>query len=154
MKPLDLLRQAQALGLRLEVERRLAVYGTACPPDFAALLAQNKSALIEWLDAPPCPGWQAVPPLNLPLDRSPPEPSPEQRACILDYLRSQVADHPGALAAWLEGRAAEYAGGPGREWGSACVAYAAARDAACWQLRRDEGAVCDLLAGFRQAEGI
>lgn len=145
MKPLDLFRQAQALGLRLEVEQRLAVFGKSCPPDFAALLTEHKAALLEWLANPPCPGWQAVPPRDLPLDSARPEPTPQRRALLTDYLLRQGASQPGALADWLACRESAYAVGPGLEWDAALVAYGAARDAVCWQLKRDVGEACELL---------
>ncbi len=151
MKPLDLFRQAQALGLRLEVEQRLEVFGESCPPDFAAVLTEHKSALVQWLANPPCPGWQAVPPCELALDPAKPEPAPEQRARLMDYLLRQGAGRPGALADWLACREAAYAAGPGQEWEAALVAYAAVRDAVCWQLSRREEEVCDLLVGCEEA---
>lgn len=151
MKPLDLFRQAQALGLRLEVEQRLAVFGEDCPPDFAALLREHKTALVEWLENPPCPGWQAVPPHDLPLNPVVPNSTPEQQARIADYLLRQGAGQPGALADWLAVRALAYATGPGREWNASLVTYAADRDAVCWQLKRDVAEACDLLAGFEES---
>lgn len=151
MKPLDLFRQAQALGLRLEVEQRLAVFGESCPPDFAAVLTEHKAALVEWLANPPCPGWQAVPPRDLLLDPERPEPTPEQRARLMDYLLRQGAGRPGALSDWLACREAAYVAGPGREWDAALVAYAAARDAVCWQLKRDVEEACELLGGCEES---
>lgn len=151
MKPLDLFRQAQALGLRLEVEQRLAVFGASCPPDFAAVLTEHKAALVAWLANPPCPGWQAVPPRDLPLDPGTPEPTREQRARLTDYLLRQGAGQPGALADWLARREAAYRAGAGTNWNSTLVAYAAARDAVCWQLKRGVEEACDLLAGCEEA---
>ena len=150
MKPLDLFRQAQALGLRLDLEQRLVVFGKSCPPEFAAVLREHKAALVEWLANPPCPGWQAVPPRDLPLDPATPEPTPEQRARLMDYLLRQGAGQPGALADWLARREAAYHPGPGTNWNPPLVAYAAARDAVCWQLKRDVEEACDLLAGFEE----
>lgn len=146
MKPLDLFRQAQALGLRLEVEQRLAVFGESCPPEFAALLREHKPALVEWLANPPCPGWQAVPPCDLPLNPAMPELAAEQRARVTDYLLRQGAGQPGALADWIACRKAAYRAGPGTDWNPALVNYAAARDAVCWHLKREVWDVCDLLA--------
>lgn len=150
MKPLDLFRQAQPLGLRLELEQRLVVFGKSCPPDFAAVLTEHKTALVEWLAKPPCPGWQAVPPRDLPLDPAKPEPTPEQRARLVDYVWRQGAGQPGALADWLAHREAAYRAGPGTDWNPALVTYTAARDAACWQLKRDVAEACDLLASFAE----
>jgi len=159
MKPLDLFRQAQGLGLRLELEQRLAVFGKSCPPDFAALLREHKPALVDWLANPPCPGWQAIPPCDLQLNPVMPEPTAEQRARLTDYLHRQSANKPGPLADWLALREAAYRAGPGTSWNPALVTYAAERDAVCWQLKRDVGDACDLLAGceevtasFRQGE--
>jgi len=151
MKPLDLFRQAQALGLRLEVEQRLAVFGESCPPGFAALLREHKAALVEWLVNPPCPGWQAVPPCDLPLNPAMPEPTQEERAHLMDYLLRQGAGQPGALEAWIACRKAAYRAGPGAGWNPALVTYAAVRDAACWQLKRSESDVLELLMDLEEA---
>ena len=48
-------------------------------------------------------------------------------------------------------RESGYYGGPGRKWDCSAFAYAAARDAACWQLNRTEGEVRELLADFTDA---
>ena len=48
-------------------------------------------------------------------------------------------------------RESGYYGGPGRKWDCSAFAYAAARDAACWQLNRTEGEVRELLEAFAEA---
>lgn len=153
MTPHDLFLEAVQRGLQLgTVKGVLSVRPKGkCPDDLMTLLREHKVALVEWLDSPPCPGWQAVPPHNLPLDPATPEPTPEQRARLMDYLLRQGAGQSGALADWLAIRKGEYAAGPGREWNSALVAYAAARDVVCWQLKRDVEEACDLLAGCEEA---
>ena len=92
----------------------------------------------------PCPGWQAVPPENLPLNPNMPRPAPH-RERVIAYMIRQGCDRPGRLTAWLVHRECDYYDGPGRRWDCAMHAYAAARDAACWQLNRDERAVWALL---------
>jgi hypothetical protein len=67
---------------------------------------------------------------------------------VIDYVLSQGA---GPLRAWLVRRECTYYDGPGRTWDCSTFAYAAARDAACWQLNRGEREVLALLAGFTEA---
>ena len=153
MTPADLHRRAVELGLRLDAKGdKLSVYpADRCPPDFEALLRQHKPALLAWLTTPRCPGWGTVPPADLPLDPRPPRPTPADRERLLSYLLRQTGDRPGRLAAWLAGRELGYYEGPGRRWDCAWHAYAAARDAACWQLARSEAEVVELLRGFEEA---
>ena len=155
MTPHDLFLEAARCGLQLgTVKGALSVRPKGkCPDDLMTLLREHKVAFVEWLDSPPCPGWQAVPPCDLPLDPAKPEPTPEQRARLMDYLLRQGAGSPGALAAWLDCRKTAYAAGPGRDWEAALVAYVVARDAVCWQLNRNVEEVCELLAGCEEAAG-
>jgi hypothetical protein len=150
MMPLDLYLEAARRGLRLEpAGDRLAVYPKgACPPDFLELLRQNKAKLLDWLSRPPCPGWQAVPPSDLPLDPVMPHPAPRERERVISYLYRQTGNQPGPLSAWLVRRENAYYDGLGRTWDCGLIAYGAARDAARWQLNRSESEVWDLLAGL------
>lgn len=148
----DLFREASRRGLRLEsVGDKLAVTpANLCPPDFAAVLREHKGELLDWLNRPPCPGWQAIPPDTLPLAPIEPRPTPHDRQRMIDYLLRQGADRPGALTNWLVRRECDYYEGPGQQWACSAFAYAAARDAACWQLNRSEREVLDLVAGFEE----
>jgi hypothetical protein len=123
----------------------------ACPPDFAAVLREHKGALLDWLTLPPCPGCGAVPPDDLPLDPAEPHPAPDHRELVIAYLFRQGCDRPGPLTAWLVRRECAYYDGPGRSWDCGAFAYAAARDAACWQLNRSEREVSVLLRDLTEA---
>lgn len=148
--PVQLFDRAAELGLRLERRGdKLAVIPKGkCPPDFADVLREHKRELLDWLSRAPCPGWQAAPPDSLPLNPSVPQPAPHDRERLIAYLLRQGCDRPCQLAAWLVRRECAYYDGPGRHWDCALHAYAAARDAACWQLNRSESDVWELLAGF------
>jgi hypothetical protein len=51
VKPLEIYRQAVALGLKLEpAGERLLVFGESCPPDFVQVLHQNKRELLDLLE--------------------------------------------------------------------------------------------------------
>lgn len=147
MTPHDLYIEATRRGLRLATAgEKLAVMPKGkCPPDFADTLRQHKGELLDWLSRSPCPGWQAVPPTDLPLSTLPPRPTPARREAVIAYLLRQTGDCPGPLAAWLVRRENSYYAGPGRHWDCALHAYAAARDAACWQLTCGEAEVWQFL---------
>jgi hypothetical protein len=153
--PLELFREAQSLGLKIDVDRdrqRLLVSpASKCPPEFAQRLRVHKAELLKWLSEPPCPGWGAVPPADLPLNPKKPRFTQEQRAKFVDYLLRQTGDQPGPLAAWLVRRESAIYDGPGRKWDDAEINYAAARDAVCWQLNRSEAEAHALLAGFEES---
>lgn len=146
----DLYLEASRRGLRLEpVGGKLAVTpAKRCPPDFADVLRQHKAELLDWLSCPPSPGWQAVPSGDLPLNPAAPRPTPHDRERMIAYMLRQGCDRPGQLTAWLVRRECAYYDGLGRHWDCALHAYAAARDAACWQLNRSERDVLGLLADF------
>lgn len=146
----DLYLEARRRGLRLApAGEKLAVYPKGkCPPDFADVLRQHKAELLQWLNSPPCPGWRAIPPADLPLNPAMPRPTPANRERVIAYLLRQGCDRPGPLTAWLVRRENAYFDGPGRHWDCALHAYAAARDAAGWQLRRSEWQVWELLSTF------
>jgi hypothetical protein len=150
---LRLYLRAQNLGLQLEADGGdlLVRPGSKCPPDFVAVLRERKAELLQWLSRPPCPGIGAVPPADLPLMNLQPRPSIRYRELVIHYLLRQAGDRPGLLSAWLVRRECAYYDGPGRVWDCALHAYAAARDAACWQLNRCEAEVWQLLEGFDEA---
>jgi hypothetical protein len=92
----------------------------------------------------PFPGW-LVPPDSLPLEPLPPRQSQQNRERVIAYLRHQTGDRPGPLCAWLVRRENDYYAGLGRTWDCGLICYAAARDAACWQLNRSESEVWQFL---------
>ena len=150
----ELYQEARRRGLRLEpAGDKLAVYpkGGVCPPEFADALRAHKAELLDWLSRPPCPGWQAVPPIALPLNPVMPCPTAENRERVIAYLLRQGCNRPGLLTAWLARRESAYYDGLGRKWDCALHAYAAARDAACWQLQRSEQEIWELLLSFDEA---
>jgi hypothetical protein len=75
-------------------------------PELRSRLIEHKPALIEWLSAPPCPGWQAIPPGDLPLNTGT-ALCVRDRIVLVDYLIRQ-AGRPGPLAAWLLNRQGQY----------------------------------------------
>ena len=145
--PPELFRHARTLGLTIEPRGdRLAVRpADKCPPDLAGLLREAKVVMLEWLTATPCPGWRAVPPADLALTSAPPRRAP----LFADYLARQGGDRPGALRDWLAAREAAHVAAHG--WPVEVARLAAVRDAACWQLGRDEAAAADLLETLTQA---
>ena len=148
-----LFHEARRRGLRLEPhgDKLAVIPANLCPPEFAETLKAHKVELLHWLNRPPRPGWGTLPPVDLPLVSVEPRPTPHDRLQMIDYLRQQGADRPCPLAAWLVHRESAYYDGPGRKWDCSAFAYAAARDAACWQLNRGEREVLDLLAGLTEA---
>ena len=130
--PPELYREAAALGLTLDAcgEFLRVAPAEQVPPAFKEKLKAHKAELMAWLNTPPCPGWQTVPPANLPLGTIPPRPTPANRERLIGYFRRQTADRPCALSAWLVQRENAYFDGPGTRWDCALLSYAAARDAA------------------------
>ncbi|PWU13307.1 MAG: hypothetical protein C5B50_19540 [Verrucomicrobia bacterium] len=147
----ELYEEAARRGLHLEPRGdKLAVTpGDRVPPDFAETLRQHKAELLDWLNRPACPGWQSVPPLDLSLSPVPPRPTPHDRETVISFILRQGCNKPGSLTAWLVRRENTYYEGHGRKWDCAVIAYAAARDAACWQLNRTEREVLEFLAATR-----
>lgn len=140
-----LLIHARKLGLKIEArgENLVVRPATAVTPDLARNLRACKADLLAMLTSPQ-KGWGAVPPANLPLITIRPKPAPLNRWRIVDYLERQINGN-GRLTEWLVRRENEYYDGPGKAWDCADLCYAAARDAACWQLRKTEKQVCELL---------
>jgi hypothetical protein len=146
----ELYAEASKRGLRLEPSGdKLAVIPKGkCPPEFAQLLRQHKAELLAWLSNVSCLGWGAVPPDDLPLGPVAPHPPREDLERVIAYLYRQTGNQPCPLCAWLVRRENAYYEGPGRTWDCALITYAAARDAACWQLNRSEQDVWNLLSEF------
>jgi hypothetical protein len=149
----DLYLEAAKLGLRLEpAGDKLAIRPKGkCPPDFAEVLRRHKSELLNWLSRPRCPGWQAVPPEDLPLAPLLHCPASRDRERVIGYLLRQTGTVSGNLTAWLVRRENAYYEWPGRTWDCALIAYASARDAACWQLQRCETELYRFLASFEES---
>ena len=152
MTPRALLEKAHRFGLHLapKGDRLSVIPADKMPPELRAELLAHKAALLAWLSAPPCPGWQAVPPDDLPLVPVEPRPTAEARESVIAYLARQCGDwrNPGPLCAWLVRRENAYYDGPGRKWDCAAHSYAAARDCACWQLDSTEADLLDTLTAF------
>lgn len=150
--PRELLDRCHRLGLRLEPRGDMlaVIPADRVPPDFADLLRKHKRELLDWLSRAPCPGWQIVPPPDLPLNPIMPRPTPENRERVIAYLLWQGCDRPGPLTAWLVRRENTYYEGVGSKWDCSLICYAAARDAACWQLNRSEEELWDFLAASHE----
>ena len=151
MTAAEVYHRARQLGFQIEPRPggKLAVIpGDNVPPDLLDAVKAHKAALLAWLNRPPCPGWQSVPPPDLPLNPAMPRPTAQDRERVIAYLRRQTGDRPGPLAAWLVRRECLCYDGPGRSWDCALFAYAAARDCACWQLGCNERGLWGRLAGF------
>lgn len=150
--PVELYHRAAALGLRLEPrgDKLAVIPAERVPPEFANLLRQHKAELLAWLSAVPCPGWGAIPPIDLPLNPNMPRPTPENRDRVIDYVFRQGDGKPCPLYEWVVKRECAYYDGPGRRWDCALHAYAAARDVACWQLNRSESDLWELLSTFEE----
>jgi hypothetical protein len=153
MTPHDLYLEAIKRGLRLEAAGdKLAVYPKGhCPPEFAETLRQHKAELLTWFEARRCPGWGAVPTADLPLNELCPNPTPRNRELVIYYILRQLSDKPGELDKWLLNRESAYFATVGNGWDCAILAYAAARDAALWQLSVGEKELWETLDGFEQS---
>lgn len=153
MTAIELYDLATKQGLRLEArgDKLAVIPRDRVSPDLAETLRQHKTELLDWLSRPR--GWQALPPDNLPLSPDPPSPTARDRKRMIAYLLGQGCDRPGELTAWLVRRENDYFAGPGAKWDCGLICYAAARDAACWQLNRSECDVLELLAGCDECSG-
>jgi hypothetical protein len=110
-------------------------------PEFAEELRAHKTELLAWLSPPPCHGWGVVPPADMPLTTTFPRPTPADAGRVVDYVVRQIRSDigPGSLCAWCLTKECEYQSR--FHWPDAVCCYAAARDAACWQLARTEAGV-------------
>jgi hypothetical protein len=151
MTPHDLYLEAKRLGLELRVVvNKLAVTpGDRCPATLAEALRAHKDAMIEWLNRSPCPGWQAVPPNDLPLHPIQPRPPMVEARKIVEFVVRQIGDLPGPLCEWCLKRELRY--WEAYRWPHQACAYAAARDAVCWQLSRSAEDVWEFLAATEAA---
>jgi len=84
---------------------------------------------------------ESVPPSDLPLVKGLPLPSEAEAKAVIDYEFKKAGEKPGPLMAWLVKRENAYFEGCGKHWGFHLHTYAAARDAACWQLGLTEAAL-------------
>ena len=83
-------------------------------------------------------GWKVIPPLNLPLNPTKPQPSQSDWDLMINYLLRQGCNKPSPLTAWLLTKELQYYNGPGHSWDYPTLAYAAARDAASYQTSKSE----------------
>jgi hypothetical protein len=105
--------------------------------------------LLAWLSRPPCPGSGTIPPADLPSDPRRPAPRPQDAARVVDFISRQYDSiERGSLCEWCLKR--ELAYWTTYHWPDALCCYAAARDAAGWQLRRTEAEVWELLSAFQE----
>jgi hypothetical protein len=147
MTAVELVQRARDLGLQLE--RRggggLAVRpASKLPPDLAEDLRRHKSEILRLLS--PGRGWQSLPPLDMPLVALKRVPTPVHREMVIAYQSRQCANR--RHREWLTRRKAAYLVTMAKTWDTRLLAYAAARDAACWQLNRTEAEVWELLDGI------
>jgi hypothetical protein len=92
-----------------------------------------------------------LPPADLPMTELCPNPTSRNRELVIHYILRQLAEQPGELTKWLVNREAAYFGTVGNRWDCALLAYAAARDAAQWQLSVPENELWETLDGFEQS---
>jgi hypothetical protein len=158
MTATDLLDRAHSLGLRLGPREGggLGVQpASRLPPDLAADLRAHKHEVIALLAnlassgvaAPqqeqPSRGWHFLPPNDLPLVALKSTPTPARCQLVVAYVRRQCTHQQ--LRDWLTQRRTAYQTTIGSTWDKPLLSYAAARDAACWQLDRPEPVVWPLL---------
>ncbi len=171
MTAADLLQRARGLGLQLEPRAGggLAVRpASKLPSELADELRRHKTEVLVLLTttavksaSPKKAGrkdcrFGTTPPEGLsgfkfPLSgfnggRPQGPPTTARRDLVIAYLTRQCDDRQ--LREWLTQRKAHYFATIGMNWDSALLNYAAARDAACWQLNRTEAQVWELLEGI------
>ena len=147
MTAVELLQRAHGLGIQLEPRDGgwLAIRpASKLPPDLAVDLRLQKTEIISLLSS--CRGWQSVPPPDLPFVPLKPRPTPARNKLVIAYLSRQCSDRQ--LREWLIRRKAAYFETTFKTWDNGLLTYAAARDAACWQLDRTEAQVWSLLEGI------
>ena len=89
-----------------------------------------------------------MPPADLPLNQQKPSPGPLDARRVVQYITRQIGDQVGPLCEWLLRRENQYVEAFG--WTVEACVYAAARDAAGWQLNRSEAELHELLAGTEE----
>ena len=162
MTAAELIQHVGNLGFRLEPRPGdgLAVRpASKLPAELADELRHHKTDIIRLLvtsmvtfpnsaspEGPARKGWGVVPPRDLPLVALKPNPSTAQRELVIAYQSRQCGNPQ--LREWLTRRKAAYYTSFGKTWDCGLLAYAAARDAACWQLDRMEAEVWNLLEGI------
>ena len=148
----QLINQVEQRGVKLVPRGELLAIqpGGLLPAALKEELRLRKPEVIQVLHSRPGAGWGTIPPLNLALDHRMPKPPARQCHLVVDYLSRQTKARFTPLARWLVSREVAYHEGPGRRWDCALFSYAAARDAACWQLKRTEGELWTLLEGFQE----
>lgn len=153
MSPQDLVLEAERHGVRLLTRGdSLVIRPPGRLPDaLKEELKRQKGLVIQHIRNQPGKGWGTVPPLDLVLNTIQPRPSASNRDLVINYLLRQGCHRPSPLTKWLVLREAQYYCGPGKQWPCEAFSYAAARDAACWQLDRNEEDVLDLIRS-RQEE--
>ena len=147
MTAVELLQRAYDLGLQLEPRDGgwLAVRpASKLPPDLADALRRHKTEVLSLISS--CRGWQSVPPPDLPFVPLKPTPTPARHKLVIAYLSRQCGDRQ--IREWLTRRKAAYFEATFKTWDSGLLTYAAAPDAACWQLDRPEAKVWSLLEGI------
>lgn len=129
----EILHQVQSLGLTLEIRcGKLAVIpASQCPSPLKDAMRQHKKEIMRLLEQGKTTG--LTPPGNLALNRTRPDPRKPGARQIMEYIVRQIPETPDDLCAWCLKRELEYWNTEG--WDHEECALAAARDAACWQLR-------------------
>jgi hypothetical protein len=142
----QLYRHAMRRGLQLRAAdgNRIGITPAhRLTPDFAEQLRAHKTELLRWLTNSGSRGWQSALPATLRLTAGHPMPNQADARRVMDYIISQIGDRPGPLCEWcLERENAYWAT---YNWPFDVCAYAAARDAACWQLQRTEQQLWEFL---------
>jgi hypothetical protein len=153
MKTSELIQTVEGMGCRFIPKGATGLAVTnpdRIPSELIAVLRERKPEILAAI-RPPCPGWAALPPDNLPLNPCEPRPTPADREMVISYMGRQCSPRSRMLA-WLSAREYQYFDGPGRRWDCGLLAYAAARDCAQWQQGCDsEQELIERLAGFEPA---
>src|SRR5216117_3255117 len=88
----ELYRRAQSFGLQMEADGdTLLVWPKSkCPPELGEEIKSHKAELLAMLSHPPCPGWRAVPPEDVPLNPLLPQPQPRDARRVVDFIARQT----------------------------------------------------------------